>query len=182
MASPNRMTRRATRPVHSMPAQRGFGYLLLLFALALSGAVLANLGQAWSLAGQRERETELLFIGREFSEALASYRDRTPAGQPTAPGSFDELLEDKRFPSPVRHLRRLYRDPMTRDTDWGTVRLQGRIVAVHSLSRGPPLREHLPEFVALRPGGTEPDGYSGWHFVARRESATTGTKTNPKSQ
>jgi type II secretory pathway pseudopilin PulG len=161
-----------------MPAQRGFGYLLLLFALALSGAALAHLGQAWSHAAQRERETELLFIGREFSEALASYRDRTPAGQPAAPGSFEELLEDKRFPHPVRHLRRLYRDPVAREAEWGTVRLQGRIVAVHSLSRGRPLREHLPEFVALRPGGPDPDGYAGWHFVARRAPAAGGAKAS----
>ena len=178
MARRKRVTRKAIQPVHGMPAQRGFGHLLLLFALALSGAVLANLGQAWSQAAQRERETELLFIGREFSEALASYRDRTPAGQPAAPASFEELLEDKRFPHPVRHLRRLYKDPMTRDTDWGTVRLQGRIVAVHSLARGRPLREHLPEFVALRPGGPAQDGYSGWHFVAGRASAAGGMKAS----
>jgi type II secretory pathway pseudopilin PulG len=154
-------------------AQRGFGYLLLLFALALSGMVLAGLGHTWTQAAQREREAELLFIGREFSEALASYRDRTPAGQPAAPESLEELMEDKRFPHPVRHLRRLYRDPMTRDTEWGTVLAQGRIVAVHSLSRGHPLREHLPEFVTLQAGGPNQDGYSGWRFGAWPANAKT---------
>jgi type II secretory pathway pseudopilin PulG len=178
MAERKRATRRGARLLHRMPAQRGFGYLLLLFALALSGTALANLGQAWSQAAQRERETELLFIGREFSDALASYRDRTPAGQSAAPASFDELMEDKRFPHPVRHLRRLYRDPITRETQWGTVRVQGRIVAVHSLSRGRPLREHLPGFVSLRPGGPDQDGYAGWHFVAWRASAAGGAKAS----
>ena len=166
---------------HGTSSQRGFGYLLLLFALALSGLVLAGLGQTWNQAAQRERETQLLFIGREFSEALASYRDRTPAGQLAAPGSLDELMEDKRFPYPVRHLRRLYRDPMTSETSWGTVLAQGRIVAVHSLSRGQPLREHLPEFVALQAGGPHQDGYSGWRFVALLQPAARGANANSKT-
>jgi type II secretory pathway pseudopilin PulG len=159
--------------VRRTSTQRGFGYLLLLFALALSGMVLAGLGHTWTQAAQREREAELLFIGREFSEALASYRDRTPAGQPAAPSSLDELEEDKRFPYPVRHLRRLYRDPMTREAEWGTVLAQGRIVGVYSLSRGQPLREHLPEFVTLQAGGATPVGYSGWRFGAWPVNAKT---------
>lgn len=166
---------------HRTSTQRGFGYLLLLIALALSGAMLAGLGHTWTQATQREREAELLFIGREFSEALASYRDWTPAGQPAAPGSLDELLEDKRFPYPVRHVRRLYRDPMTRETGWGTVLAQGRIVAVHSLSQGQPLREHLPEFVMLQAGGPDQEGYSGWRFVAWPERAVSGAKANAKT-
>src|SRR5688500_7846 len=121
---------------HRTSSQRGFGYLLLLIALALSGAMLATLGHTWTQATQRERETELLFIGRELSEALARYRDWTPAGQPAAPGSLDEWSEDKRCPYPVRHAGRRYEDPMTRESGWGTLLAQGRIVAVHSLLQG----------------------------------------------
>ncbi|HSV35148.1 MAG TPA: type II secretion system protein [Ramlibacter sp.] len=181
MASPHPAPK-VPRAVHGASTQRGFGYLLLLFALALSGVVLAGLGQTWTQATQREREAELLFIGREFSEALASYRDRTPAGRPVAPSSFDELLEDKRFPYPVRHLRRLYRDPMTRETEWGAVWAQGRIVAVHSLSRGQALREHLPDYVVPQVGSPDQDGYSGWHFVAWPESAAGGAKAAAKTR
>lgn len=164
-----------------MASQRGFGYLLLLFALALSGLMLAGLGQTWTRTAQRERETELLFIGLEFSEALAKYRDRTPAGQPTAPRSLDELVEDKRFPHPMRHLRRIYRDPMTRESEWGAVLVQGRIAALHSLSQDQPLREHLPEFVVLGPDGPDRQGYSRWSFVALPESAASGAQAPPKS-
>jgi len=42
---------------------------------------------------------------------------------------------------PVRHLRRLYRDPLTRGPEWGLVKSpDGFILGVHSLSQEPPIK------------------------------------------
>lgn len=120
--------------------QEGFSYLLLLFAVAAIGLTLAGAGRVWHQAAQRERETELLFIGHQFRQALTSYHDRTPVGTPAFPQTLEELLEDRRFPVPQRHLRTIYRDPMTGATDWVLVREAGRIVGLHSRSQQPALR------------------------------------------
>lgn len=143
--------------------QEGFGYLMVLFAIAAIGIGLATTGEVWSASAQRERETQLLFVGQQFRLALASYRDRSPPGAPTAPTTLAELLEDRRFPTPVRHLRRLWRDPMTDSTDWGLVIAAGRIVAVHSRDEREPLRTAFSKRDAELAGlGT----YSQWVFRA----------------
>lgn len=123
-----------------MARQRGFGYLMVLFALAALGLVLAGTGQVWHTAAQREKETELLFIGQQFRLALRSYYENTPQPPKQYPKSIDELLDDQRFGLPMRHLRRLYRDPITGQAQWGLVRAGGRIVGVHSLAEGRPFK------------------------------------------
>lgn len=120
--------------------QRGFGYLLLLFALAAVGLLLAGAGQVWHSAAQREKETELLFVGGQFANAIASYYERTPGAAKQYPAQLADLLEDRRWPVPLRHLRKLYRDPLTGDPEWGLVRVGGRIVGVHSRSAARPFR------------------------------------------
>lgn len=144
-------------------SQRGFGYLMVLFALAAMGLLLAGAGQVWHTAAMRERETQLLYIGQQFRQALASYRDRSPVGSPTAPATLDDLLADKRFPVPVPHLRRLWRDPMTNDTDWALVKLDGRIVAVHSRSEREPVRTAFASRDAVFAGL---GSYAQWTFSA----------------
>ena len=127
--------------------ERGFTYLLLLFAMAAGGVALAALGEQWVTLMQRDREAELLFRGREIAAALASWRDSTPAGQPVAPEDLQQLLTDTRTTPPRHHLRRLYTDPFTGQADWLLLRDdQGRITAVASRSRQPALaRPRLPQ-------------------------------------
>lgn len=114
--------------------QRGMGYLAVLLALTVVGLLIPGAQQIWHSSAQRDKETELLFVGHQFRLALASYRDRSPPGSPTTPASLEELLQDPRFPQTVRHLRRLWTDPMTQQADWVLLRQQGRIVGVHSRS------------------------------------------------
>lgn len=114
--------------------QRGFSYLLLLFAVAALGIASAGSALLWSTLAQTERERELLFIGGEFSRALQRYFDASPAEPKRYPATLQELLEDKRQPMPLRHLRKIYFDPMTRTQDWGLVVSGGQIRAVYSKS------------------------------------------------
>lgn len=101
--------------------QRGFTYLWLLFALALGGVALAALGEQETMRQQREREAELRFRGEAIAAALGRYAATTPLGHLPLPQRLDELLADRRFPRPQRHLRQLYDDPFTGRPDWEPV-------------------------------------------------------------
>ena len=125
---------------HPRQRERGVSYLLVLFALAALGLGLAGTGTVWQQAVQREREAELLQIGQQFRLALASYYQSTPGSNKQFPEQLSELLEDRRYPVPRRHLRRLYHDPMTRSTDWALLRSGKHIVGVYSRSQAAPLR------------------------------------------
>ena len=144
--------------------QRGMTYLLLLFVLAAAGAGMAALGEQWALAAQREREAELLFRGRQFSQALADWRDLSPAGQPRAPLSLRALLVDERLRPPRHHLRQIYVDPFSGQADWDLVLdAEGRIQGLASRSRRPALRRVR---VVLREGADSSQPAVGdWVFM-----------------
>jgi type II secretory pathway pseudopilin PulG len=122
------------------PSAAGFTYVGLLIAIVFFG--LGSVGVARVLASSErgERETELLFVGNQFRQAIASYYNTSP-GAPRYPESLDDLLLDPRFPSIKRHLRKLYVDPMTGKAEWGLIRApEGGIMGVHSLSEREPMK------------------------------------------
>jgi type II secretory pathway pseudopilin PulG len=127
--------------------QRGFTYLLLLFAVAALGIASAGTALMWSTLSQIERERELLFIGGEFSRALQSYYDATPEAPKRYPATLLELIEDKRQQVVQRHLRKIYFDPMTREQDWELVMVAGQIRAIHSKSEQVARITVLPRWV-----------------------------------
>lgn len=113
--------------------QRGLTYLWLLFVLAAGAAGLAGLGQRAGAAVQRDREAELIFRGHEIARAISAYRAATPGAIEALPVSLQDLLDDRRGPRPLRHLRRLYPDPFTGKPDWILITTKdGRISGVHS--------------------------------------------------
>ena len=122
--------------------ERGVVLLALLLALALGGIAMLAAADVWSLARQREREQQLLFVGEQYRLAILRYYLGAPTGtRRVLPASLDELLEDDRYPVPVRHLRRLYPDPVTGSPEWGVLRVGERIVGVHSLSEKAPIKQ-----------------------------------------
>lgn len=131
----------------TMYRQRGFSYLLLLFAVAALGVAAAGTSLMWSTLSQIERERELLFIGGEFARALQRYHDASPTDPKAYPARLEDLTEDKRFPTPVRHLRKIYVDPMTGNRDWGLVIGGGQIRAVYSRSEKKAHIHVLPAWV-----------------------------------
>jgi len=72
--------------------QRGFTYLVLLFMVAIMGAVLAATAMVWHTLAQRDKEQELLYAGDAFRRAIGLYYERTPgAGTPKQyPKKLDE--------------------------------------------------------------------------------------------
>ncbi len=161
--------------------QRGFNYLWMLMTVALLGVGLAIAGESYSLAARRDRERELLFIGAQFREALRSYHQaQMRAGQREYPASLDALLADDRFAGVKRHLRRVYVDPMTGKSEWGLVRIAGRIVGVHSLSEQAPLKQANFDLAdAAFEGSTR---YSDWVFRHTPEPASAETLVPPPAE
>jgi len=141
--------------------QQGFGYLLVLFALAALGLSLAGTGQVWHTTAQREKEADLLFVGNQYRRAIESYYKQSPDAVKQYPLKLEDLLEDKRFPTPKRHLRQLYRDPMTGSADWGLMKAADRIVGVYSTSDGNALKTTFLERDAAFAGTSR---YADWLF------------------
>lgn len=159
----------------SFRACRGFSYIGILLAVALLGAGMAATGELWSLASQREKERELLFIGDEYRRAITSYYESTPGAAKRFPSRFEDLVRDPRFPVLRRHLRKLYADPMTGRTDWGIIPGPGgTIMGVYSLGGGIPAKRS--GFPGLYRHFEKAESHSDWKFAytALRASGTVG--------
>ena len=118
----------------------GFTYLGLLFVVAIMGLAMALAAQVWETNIRREKERELLFVGKQLRQAIGSYYVEMPDGVKRYPRRLQDLLQDNRFPGVKRHLRKLYRDPVTGSDEWGlVVSVEGGIQGVYSFSSGVPL-------------------------------------------
>ncbi len=121
---------------------RGLVLLAFLLTLALTGIGLMAATDVWSLSRQRLREQELLFVGDQYRLAIQRYYFGAPPGTPRVlPSGIQDLLEDDRYPMPVRYLRRQYNDPITGSAEWGVVRSGNRLSGVYSFSENPPLKQ-----------------------------------------
>lgn len=144
--------------------QRGFTYLWTLLLVAFLGIGLAIGSEIYSTSVQRDKELELLAIGRQFQEAIGRYYEAgVAAGGNEYPAALDDLLKDNRFPGVKRHLRKVFVDPMTGRPVWGLVRVGGRIVGVHSLSDKRPIKQDNFEPSAIAFRGKE--RVSEWVFT-----------------
>ena len=142
----------------------GFTYLGLLFALALLGLALGAAGTVWSAARQRDRERQLLWAGGEIREAIGHYYLSGPGGLRAFPRSIDDLLEDRRGPTVVRHLRQAYRDPMTDSPEGEWIRgADGSLTGVASLGRGKPIKQK--GFTEKNLAFEDMECYCDWRFV-----------------
>ena len=134
--------------------------MAFLLFVALLGAGLAAYGELASHAVQREKEAELLFRGEQYRDAIASYYKK----EQRYPKALQDLLEDKRYPMPVRHLRRLYRDPITGEDEWGLVEAPGGgVMGVYSRSEEAPVKSG--NFSTKNQEFSDQQRYSDWKFV-----------------
>ena len=98
---------------------------------------------SWRYVMQNDREEELLYRGGEIADAIVRFQKKNGNAYPT---SLDQLVKGK-------FLRKLYKDPMTKDGKWRLVH-QGQAIA--------PI--------------TPPEGSGG----SRRGITTTTTKRRPR--
>ncbi len=148
-----------TRRLWRRQRSPGLVMLTLLIALMLASiALLAGL-DVWALQRQRQQEDELLFVGNQYRQAIERYY---LAGR-SLPMSIDDLLEDKRFPVPMHHLRRAYPDPITGRNDWELLRDGTGIYGIHSKSDGVPVKH--ADFPGRYAFFDRAQTYADWQFV-----------------
>jgi len=144
--------------------ERGFTYIGLLTVVAVAGVALAATGVLWQTEAQREKERELLFVGNQFRRAIEQYHSRTPGAVKAFPKTLEDLVYDTRGPVPLRHLRRIYVDPMTGRADWELISgAGGGIVGVRSRSQAKPFKQR--GFRSRDAGFTDKERYGEWAFV-----------------
>jgi type II secretory pathway pseudopilin PulG len=154
--------------------QHGFTYLGALFLVALMAGALALTGEVWETSARREKEAELLYVGNQYRQAIASYYW---AGPKQYPKSLEDLLRDQRKPGIERHLRKLYPDPVAGKEEWGLVRAyDGGIQGVYSLSPARPAKRY-----GFKPRDRELEGaatYTDWKFIHTPAESPIGDKAS----
>lgn len=143
--------------------QSGFSYLWTLMLIGILSIGLAVATDIYSVTLRRDKERQLLFVGHEFRDAIRSYYEFGVAGSKEYPQRIEDLLEDRRSARLVRHLRKVYQDPMSGSYDWGLVRVGGRVVGVHSLSDAKPIKQG--EFDVDDAAFAGADRISDWVFA-----------------
>jgi type II secretory pathway pseudopilin PulG len=170
--------KRAVTAVNGATTVSGFTYVGLLIFISLMGAALAGGGIIHHQQARRAKEKDLLFIGEQFERAITAYFERSPGGAKRFPQALGDLLHDSRHPVPQRHLRRIYRDPMTAKAEWGLTRgPDNGITGVFSLSKETPIKTSgFPQKYADFNGSKT---YAEWQFAYRPATQTAEASTNP---
>jgi type II secretory pathway pseudopilin PulG len=101
------------RRARALLRQAGFTYLTVMFIIAILLGGLAIVGETWETSARREKEAELLFIGNQYRRAIGLYYLATPGVVKSYPRQIEDLLKDPRQPGTMRHLRKLFPDPIT---------------------------------------------------------------------
>jgi type II secretory pathway pseudopilin PulG len=164
--------------------ERGVALLTVLVMVVILGLTAGMAGQSLGAFMQREREAELLWRGQQYRQAIASYYNIKHGPQQMLPPKLEDLVRDPRFPGVVRHLRRLYLDPMT-GKEWDLVKDPAeKIIGVRSTSDLEPFQQAgFPKGLEDLEGKTT---YREWEFVfvpakkpTTRQQTGTGQTANP---
>lgn len=156
----------------------GFTYLFALLAVVIMGIMQGLAGTSWRQVMQREREQELLFRGLQIQEAITRWHQPHPGvlrHVATPLNDLKDLLEDPRTPGRVRHLRRLYRDPMT-NREFSVIREPNRgIVGVVSTSGAETIKkDNFPEPLQDLAGQQY---YNQWKFIYKPQQKQPQAQT-----
>lgn len=170
--------------------QQGFTLLAMIAALLILGIVVQGVTWVLSQQAQRQREAELLRVGRLYAQAIASFYESSPGRVKQWPTKIEDLLEDPRYVGTRRYLRELYGDPIGRTVDWELLTTaSGGIRGVRSGSMAKPIREsaiELPLYVIVDSVEQEralplqlaaATRYADWLFVYEPLDLKDGTAT-----
>ncbi len=151
-----------------MNGDRGFTYMSALLLVVIVSLSWMGVQKQWSTIMKREREKELFFRAEQIVSGIGSFYQNSPGSPKQYPQNLRLLLKDNRFPVVKRHLRKLYKDPMTKSGDWGFVYDgKGRIKGVFSRSPDPPLK--TGGFSKAYKQFENKKKYSEWKFVYEPE-------------
>lgn len=137
-------------------------YVLLL--VVILGVLTSAAARSYSTHVRREKEEELLFVGRQYADAVGRYYRFQNKNQ--YPRSVENLLKDSRMPNAIRHLRRKYLDPITGEEFVPIRTKEGWFLGVRSASEAAPIKTAgFPPGLEIFAGRT---AYKDWDFVYRR--------------
>ncbi len=162
-------------PGHLFGNQRGATLMVVLVMVVITGLAAGMAGTSWKTVMQRAREEGLLWRGDQYRRAIQSYYNVKQGGIQKYPRKLEDLLKDARSLQTVRHIRRLYPDPMTGE-DWVIIKAPGSgIKGVRSSSSGVPFKtadfpEEYEDFMGK-------SSYSEWEFTYVPESKKKTEKT-----
>ena len=144
--------------------QQGVILLGVLVAVVVLGLLSTIVVMGWKTQTQKSKEQELLWRGNQYRRAIESYYTFAQQGdQVSLPSRLDNLIRDQRSVTTVKHLRRLYVDPMT-GKDWQTIKnTSGKIIGVKSGSSLEPFKKK--GFCEENKAFAGKNKYSEWHFV-----------------
>jgi type II secretory pathway pseudopilin PulG len=152
-----------------MRRQQGFSYVVVMFLIGVLSLVSVRALENTLMTERRDLEAELLWRGQAYREAIRQYYVGGPGTATSYPHELKDLLYDERLVRPSRPLRKLYRDPMTPEGEWGLVHDgSGALIGVYSRSQVQPLkRSGFPKGLAAFDNAQH---YSDWKFVYRPSS------------
>jgi len=156
-----------------LTSSAGFTFIAAMFLIVVMGIMLQAVSQSWQTIMKRDREEELLFRGSQFRSAIERWRKPAPGKQIMPINDLKDLLEDPHSQQKVRYLRRIYKDPITKE-DFTVIRDPALgIIGVASPSDDTPRKmdnfpKELQEFAYK-------GKYSDWQFVYKPGAGTTTT-------
>ncbi len=146
------------------PRSRGYALLVLMMMVTILLISLTAALPSIYVAGQREREEELIFRGTEYARAIGLFRRRFQR----FPTSVEELLNT----NGIRFLRRAYPDPMSRSGKWRFIHADATGALIDSETQAlavPPAGEQ-----SKRPGGVSPEDKGRSRAIGRGTSEIQG--------
>ena len=136
--------------------------VLLMVVIMGLGAGIA--GTTWKTKVRHSKEQELLWRGDQYRKAIASYcQVAHGGGKGKYPRSLEVLEEDPRFLHPIRHIRRLYKDPISGEDFVLVKNGAGDIIGVHSSNKLEPFKKD--GFPAVYSSFSNRQRYSEWRFI-----------------
>lgn len=154
--------------------QKGYTYVLALAAVLIVAIFAEAASVLTSRTVQAGKETELIFRGLAYKNAIKSYYQSGGA----FPRNLEDLLKDPRSPN-RRHLRALYADPMAKEgQEWLLIRAtDGGIAGVVSQSKREPLKKtNFPKDLEKFENATS---YSEWIFEYTPQLVPTAVPAAP---
>lgn len=124
--------------------QQGITYLWMLFFVFLLGLGLGKSLEVFSLMDQRQKEQELLYVGKIYQEAIRQYY-LSGKEKNKYPLHLEDLLKDSRYIVTRRYIRKLYLDPVTNKDFLPIFSAEGGICGVKSISKKKPIRTFFKE-------------------------------------
>jgi type II secretory pathway pseudopilin PulG len=146
-----------------MHSQKGFTYVIAMFLVAALSVMALSRVRITVTKERRDQEARLIEVGMTYRQAIRSYFENSPGTERTYPPTLEALLSDDRTTTMRRHLRKLYRDPITGDA-FALLRTEGGgIKGVFSTSPSLPIKQAgFPEEVAASKNAAK---YSDWQFL-----------------